>query len=240
MGVIIDSSKYDKEITEVFKSSPLAYRKSEALKDKIDAVVKKAFEIFKTRDYYEAACIYKAIFIHAIDYLKYMKDSTGIIGDVIFDSLTYYSHCIHELDLDKAVFFRETLDFFIEEDMGFTHEISNLILNNTVEEDIELLEDLILERLEKEKANTYLHDKILKLLLSLYKKFGIYDKYLEACKKFETDRQERYVLAADMLTSINKKEQAQKQFLTAFENIKSPMQLKIVQSKYEEWKKKNE
>ncbi len=200
----IVTKKYKEKLTDVFGSSSITFSDLDTAVERVKKIREEAFSLFKNREFYKAACFYKALLDHVLKYLSYVDDELGKLSDVVYEFIRYFSESVRNSEeIDKDDFFKQSIKLYIEEDLGFTDELSKMILNNiSNENDKKFIEKIIIEKVEKGNLSTYNQNKVIELLLRIYRKFNIYDKYLETCELLSKDRWERYVKPSEIYETL--------------------------------------
>lgn len=233
----IDSSMFESKFNKIFGTHPVTYHEIDKVVESIKKIREEAFDLFKEKEFYKAASFYKALLDHVIDYLNHVDDVEGKLSDVVYEFIRYFSESCRQADnIDKKDFFNQTLKMYIEEDLGFTDEITKLILNNIQsEKEKKYIVELIQEKLEAQSLSTYNHNKVIELLLKIYRKYNEHDKYIETCELFTDDRWERYIKPVEIYESIGEWEKALKVIEEGMK--KQPQHDDIFKNKYDELKK---
>lgn len=207
MKTKLDSTIFLKEMQTAFKRSPLVYSSAKDIVTKLNKYKDKAFNLFKEKNFYDSACIYKALMEKCIEHLDYIDDQEGIIGDFLFQIVDYYGNTIQQAEIDKEDFFEQTINIFLTEDYGFSFVITKLILANVDMDNYEILENLLKRKLATD-ISKYKKEKIIDLLIKMYDHIQDDQQYLDTCKYFSPDAWERYVYPAEKYEKLGQIEKA--------------------------------
>ncbi|MDH4128741.1 MAG: hypothetical protein OEV44_08320 [Spirochaetota bacterium] len=225
----IDSSSFHNEIQMAFKSSPLEYSNPKEIINKLNEYKNKAFELFKIGKFYESACIYKGLLEKCIENLSYIDDKSGLIGDFLFQSISYYSQSISELNIDENYFFEDSVNLYLKEDYGFSIELSRLILTKINLENYSILEKIIKSKILTSNSK-YLKEKLINLALTLYELINDDKKYLDICNTLPINNWERYVYVANKYVEMGLMEKAVETYKEGINNVEYDKE--ILEEKY--------
>src|SRR5271169_6847462 len=128
MKLRIDSNQYIIEIQQIFKRSPLVYSNSHNIIVGLNEFKSRVAQFIEDRKTYEAACLCKALIQKCIEHLEHIHDKEGLIGHFLFEVFELYDYSIKNIDLDREYFFTDVIQFYLEEDYGFSYEILKLFL----------------------------------------------------------------------------------------------------------------
>ncbi|MFW5799891.1 MAG: hypothetical protein ACOCV8_03655 [Spirochaetota bacterium] len=234
----IEPKKYNNKLNKVFGTPPITYNEIDKVVENIKRIREEAFEMFKNREFYEAACFYKALLDNVLEYLNNVDDEYGKLSDTVYEFIRYFSEsCKNSEVIDKEDFYNKSLKLYIEEDLGFTDEITHLIIDNIAnDKEKNYLVKLIKNKLETDKLSKYNHNKLVELLLKIYRKYNEFDKYIETCKLMSEDRWERYVKPSEIYESLGEYENALQIVEEGMRNL--PEHKDIFQTRYEDLKKR--
>lgn len=234
----IDTTKYKSRFDNLFGTNAVTFNKIEYIVEKLSKVKEEAFEYFKNRDFYDAACLYKSLLDHILEYLSHVEDEFGKLSDVVYELIRYYSQSCKNSDIiNKQDFFKESIELYIKEDLGFMDELSKMIVDNIENnEEIKHVVKHINNEITKENISKYNSNKLIELLLKIYRKYNMYKDYLEACKNLSEDRWEKYVKPSEIYEALGEYEKAIK-IIEEGKN-KLPKYKDILEKRYNELKKR--
>lgn len=234
----IDTSMYDDEFNKIFGTTPITFSELSYVINEIKEIRKKAFNLFKERKFYDSACFYKALLDHVLAYLSHVDDKNGKLSEVVFEFIRYFStSCRNSNEIDKIDFFQQALNLYLKEDLGFADEISCMIVDNIKNnEERNYLEKFILKKIKSGQLKIYNQNKLVELLLRIYRKFNVFDKYIETCSLLSIDRWERYIYPSEIYESLGELENALKMLEDGMKNL--PEHKKLFEKRYDGLKKR--
>ncbi len=232
----LNSDKYINQIHQVFRLSPFAYSSPKNIIEQLNKIKNKAFQFFKEKNFYEAASLYKALIEKSIENLEHVDDHQGIIGEFLFQCIKYYTETIKYIEIDRKYFFKETIQLFLKEDLGFANEIQNVLIENMNQDDYDLLESFIIKEIQQQDS-MYKKEKLILLLLKIYNIMEENNRYIETCKLFSPESWERYIYPARKYEELDQYDHAIECYKRGINN--STHYKELIEDKFHQFKLRN-
>lgn len=204
----LDSSLILKEMQNDLKQSPFSNSDEQEIVNQLLPYFQKAVSLMEEENFYESANIFKALMEKTVEHLNNVEDYKGLLGNFLFNIFTYYTSVLRHADIDIKHFYEETTQFYLEEDLGFSYEIINLIVSNVFDESEAQVLDWTVKKTIKQTPSSVDREKLYYILLELYHRLGKNQKYIEICHNFSPNYWEKYVLMAQKYEQIGMVEKA--------------------------------